>query len=172
MLRRGLHQLAHGDFIGRANHHEPGQRAGQAQILNAHLRRSVFADGDAAVRAHRFQIHVGKRRGDAQLLEALVHHEHGEAGDERNLARRGQARADGHHVGFGDAAFEETVRKLLAESGGVGGFRQIGVQHHDVRIRVPQFHQRFAERLARGRPIFNSYLVLAAVFRFITSKLL
>ena len=50
---------------------------------------------------------------------------------------------------------KKPVREFLAELGGVGGLRKIGVQHHDVRIRRAQLHQRFAERFARGGAEFQ-----------------
>src|ERR1039458_2768616 len=52
--------------------------------------------------------------------EALIHHEHAEAGDKRNFPHHGQAGADAHHVRLGDAAGKEAVGKLLFEIGGHG----------------------------------------------------
>ena len=153
-LDRRFDQLHHRHFVGRTHHYEPRQRTGQADVLDAHLRRSILADRDPAVRPHRFQIDVGKRRGDAQLLEALVEHEGGKTRHERNFSRRGEAGADRNHVRLGDSALEKAIGKLLAELGRVGGLGEIRVEYDDVRVSAPQLDERLAEGLARGRAEF------------------
>src|ERR1043166_9051299 len=153
-LDRRFNQLHHRHFVGRTHHYEPRQRTGQADVLDAHLRRSILADRDPAVRPHRFQIDVGKRRGDAQLLEALVEHEGGKTRHERNFSRRGEAGADRNHVRLGDSALEKAIGKLLAELGRVGGLGEIRVEYDDVRVSAPQLDERLAEGLARGRAEF------------------
>ena len=63
-------------------------------------------------------LHVGLAIG--HLLAELVVHaagdEFGEGADEGDLARHGQAGRRAHHVGFGDAALDET----FGEFGGEG----------------------------------------------------
>src|ERR1700693_3781428 len=113
--RHGEDQRAHRDFVGRREYAKAGKRTGQPQVLNAHLRWSVFAYRDAAVRTHHLQVDIRIRRGYSQLLESFVHGEAGEAGREWNLAARGHAGTDCHHVGFGNSAFHEALWKLLGE---------------------------------------------------------
>ena len=148
--RRGAHQRLGGCLVGRRDHHKSRQRTRQADLFNAHLRRPVVADRDAAVRSHHLQVRASVGRADAQLLEALVHHEHAEAGDKRNLSGHGQAGSHAHHVRFGDAAGEEAIGKFLRKIRGHGGFRKIGIHHHYVFVLAPQFHQRAPEGFARG----------------------
>ena len=94
-VRRGrADQRLGGGLIGRRDHHETRQRTGQRGLFHAHLRGAVFADRDAAVRPHHLEVDLGIRRADAELLEALVHHEGRETGDERDLSRQRQPGAD------------------------------------------------------------------------------
>ena len=59
----GVHQRSRRHFIGRRDHDE-ARRASRpgSDLLDAHLRRSVFADRDAAVRADHLQVHVRDKR--------------------------------------------------------------------------------------------------------------
>ena len=107
----GSVSCSHRNVVGGAENHESGQRTGQAHVLDAHLRRTVFADGDAAMSADDLQIHLRKSRGNAELLESLVHRKHRETGRERYYRRCEAGTNRSSHVLFDDAAFEETVWK-------------------------------------------------------------
>ncbi len=69
--RGGAHQRLRGGFIGGRNHHEARQRTGERSLLDAHLRRAVFADGNAAVRAHHLQVRVSDRRRTRAAARSL-----------------------------------------------------------------------------------------------------
>src|SRR5205085_7358370 len=116
------------------------------------LRRSVFTDRDAAVRADHFQIDVRECGGDTHLLESLVQREHGKGRRERNLSCRGQSGTDGEHVHLRNTALKKSSRKLLGKRGSIGGLGKVRIQGHYVRIHPPHFHQSLSERLARGSP--------------------
>src|SRR2546423_1378939 len=70
----------------------------------------------------------------AQLVVALIADKNGERRGEGNFPAQRQPAGDAHHIGFGDAAGEKALGKLLLKFGAEGGFGQIGVEHHDVGI--------------------------------------
>jgi hypothetical protein len=132
--RGGADQRLGGDFIRGRDHDEAGEGAGQADFLDAHLGGAVFADRDAAVGAHDFEIDLRIGGTAAKLFEALVHGEGRETGDEGDLAGQSQACADGRHVGLGDPAGDEPVGELLLKVSGHGGLGKIRVAHDDVAV--------------------------------------
>src|SRR5579883_1412020 len=142
-------------FVGRCQHHEAGQGTGQAGLFDAHLRRAVLADGNAAMRPDDLHIEARVSDADAKLLESLVHHERGKAGGERDFAGVRHARGLSDHVGLRDAKGEEPVGELFREVVSHRGFRQVGVANHDVFVLLAEFGQGPAEGLTGGRARFQ-----------------
>ena len=60
----------------------------------------------------------------------------------------GKARRDAHHIRFGDAAVEEALGIRLLKDTGLGGGREVGVQHDKVRVFRRQLLQGIAVALS------------------------
>ena len=136
-------------LVGRDDHDEAGQRAGEGDVLDAHLRCAVFADRDAGVAADDLDVQV--RIGDRhpQLVVGVAGDERGEAGDQARLARAGQAAGDADEVALGDADVEEPVGVLLAEPLGPGRVAHVGVDDDEVGMVGPEGFEGPAEGVAR-----------------------
>ena len=78
VLGHAMHQGAGAEFVGRHQHHEPGEAAGERDVFHGHLAGTVFADGNSAVRADKLGVHAGIGDGNPKLVVALVHQKHGE----------------------------------------------------------------------------------------------
>jgi hypothetical protein len=86
----------------------------------------------------------------ADLLEGAARRKHGKAGGKGDLPAGRQASGHAHHVALGNAALNEAVWVCLAKILHFCGVGQIGYQHHNIRIRLSQLHQGFAEALPGG----------------------
>ena len=117
------------------------------EVLEAHLRRPVLADRDAGVRAREPEVRAADRRHPDEVVRPRE--EGGERRSERDLAEH--LHADGHadHVLLGDVALDEPFGSLRLEVLGVGGVRDLGVDHDDVRAGGER-GERLTERLAGG----------------------
>src|SRR5688572_1218859 len=104
MSGSGHYERRHRHFVGRRHHYETRKRARQAKILDAHLRRTVLTDRDAAMRSHYLEVCIAVGRRNTKLLEALIKNEAGETCHEWDLAGGCQSRANGYHVRLGNSA--------------------------------------------------------------------
>ena len=118
------------------------------QVFQAHLRRAVFADAHADVRAGELQVRLRNAR-DANLVEG-AREEAGERGGKRHLAARAEARGHADHVLLGNETFRETVREFLEELFRVGGILRVAVHRDDALVHLADARERVAVGLARG----------------------
>ena len=105
---------------------------------------AVLAHGNAAVAGSHLHIQVGIADGVTDLLKGTAGGEHGEAGSEGHQSHGGSASGHGHHVFFGNAAVEVTVRERLAEHTGLGCTGQVGVKNDQIVMLGAQLHQSLA----------------------------
>jgi hypothetical protein len=133
-LRGGLRRL----LVGRHDHHEPGERAGQADILDAHLAGAILADRDPRMAADHLDVQVRIGHRHPELVVGVAGDERGEAGDQADLARAGQAARDADQVALGDADIEEPVRVFLAEPFGARRVAHVAVDHDEVGVLAAQ----------------------------------
>ena len=150
--RGGAHQRLGGDLVGRRDHHEAGQRTGQPDFFDAHLRRAVFADRDAAVRAHHLQVDVAGRPRRRAAARSPCSSRRPRSWRRTESCRRSASPAPTATMLASAMPQEiEALRKLLGEIRGHGGLGKVRVAHHDVLVLAAQFHQRAPEGFARGR---------------------
>src|SRR5258708_39868019 len=78
MLGHPMDEGARAEFIRRTEHHETRQGAHDGVVFHRLLAGSVFADGDAAVRADKFGVYAWISHAHAQLVVAFITEEDGE----------------------------------------------------------------------------------------------
>ena len=152
LVRRHLfQQFFRGDGFRRIQHRAADNRAHHGQIFQRHLRRAVFADADADVRADEFHIR-GRNSRDANLV-CGARKKCRERRDERNVAARRKPNGDGHKVLFRDETFGESVRELFEKLFRVGGIFRVAVHRDDALIGFTNADERGTVSFARGNLI-------------------
>ena len=151
------HRLDEGDGahpVGRVQDGGAVERAEERQILDGHLRRSVFTDRHAGVRAAQPQVGPADR-AHADLI-CRAREERAERRGERRLAERLQPGLDADHALLGDVQLEEALGRH-----GLGFLRvcrvpDLTVEHHDVVVGPGEPRERVPERLAgRDRSVIR-----------------
>ena len=140
----GLHVISGG------HHHHAGDGTHEGKILAALVGGAVLAHGDAAVGGADLHIQMGIANGIAHLLKGPARREHGEAGGKGHKPHGGGTGGSGDHVALGDAAVEMALRERLFEGAGLGGTRQIRVEHDEVRVLRAQLLEGVAVALPGG----------------------
>ena len=102
--------------IARNHDNHTGEGAHKGDVLHRLVRRTVFAEGDACVRRSDFHIGVAVCHFLAELVIHTAGHELGEGADERNLACYCETCCSADHIGFGDAALDESLGKFSRKS--------------------------------------------------------
>ena len=108
----GLHGLV---VVAGHKHGHAGQGAHQGQVFHGLVRGAIFTKGYS--RVGRSELDVGVAVGYF-LTHLVVHaagHELGEGAAERHFAGKGEAGCDAYHVGFRDAALNESFGEFLGK---------------------------------------------------------
>ena len=71
----------------------------------------------------------------------------GECAREWDFSCCGQPRSDAHHIGFGNAYLEKTLREFLLKMVHLQGLHQVGCQPDDVGVLAPELEQALAETI-------------------------
>ncbi len=148
VLGHQRHQPLRAHRFARIEHRAVRHGAHDREIFERHLRRAVFPDRDAGMRAR--QLHVD--RGDARHPDEVrrSREKAGERGREGNRAARGQTHRHPDHDLLGDEVLEEAIREGLAESVAEGGVLDVRVERDDTLVHGANGRERGAPRLARG----------------------
>lgn len=133
----GVARVQHGRAVHRAHHR---------QVLQAHLRGPVLADGGTRVGADEIDAGPADRRHADEVVGAGE--ERRERGDVRHPAARREPHRGGHQLLFGDVALEEPLGVFLGEELGASGVADLAVQGDDIAARGAER----GERLPVGVP--------------------
>ena len=162
VLRRRVDQRLHRDFIRRRDHDEARQRAREADLLDAHLRRPVLADRDAAVRARppsRSCSDTRPRRAAARSLCSARTRRSWPRTESCPRTPGPQPIAD--HVRFRDTAFERSGQGILSRNRwSYVDFERSASSTTMSLFSRPSSTSAFRTPRASPRPSFSSYLVL------------
>ena len=120
--------------VGGVDDGHAGDHAHDGQILQALMGRAVLTHGDARVGSADLDVEMGVGHAVADLLKGTSGGEHGEGGGYDGLTGGGKACGDTDHIALGDTAIKEAVGIRLGEIAGLGGFCQVGVQHHEIAV--------------------------------------
>jgi hypothetical protein len=136
--------------IGRDHDLHLRHRAHQREVLDHLVRGAVLAEGDAAVGGADPNLEPVVGDAEADLVVGARAGEDREGGGVRNLAGGGEAAGDRHHVRLGGPDVEEALGELLPELHRLGRDREVGVERDDLRVALPEGHERVAVGLAGG----------------------
>src|SRR5665213_4555964 len=148
VLRHLFQQFFGGHGFGGIKHGAADDGAHQRNVFQRHLRRAVFANADADVRADELQIGL-RNSGDANLVGGAGE-ERRERRGERHMAARGVADRDGDEVLFRDETFNGAFGKFLEKFFRESGIFGVAVQCVDARIGLAEADERRAVGFARG----------------------
>ena len=104
----------------------------RAMSSRRHLRRAVFADADADVRAD--EVQVRHRNARHANLVRRAGEERRERGGKRHFAARAETGGHAHEVLFRDETFGGAFGEFLEKFFRVGRVLGVAVQRHDARI--------------------------------------
>src|SRR5215469_1249066 len=128
------------DRIAWIKHDRFRHGAEEAEVFQAHLRRAVFADGNANVRAN--ELHVEVRESGQTDEIGSASEKAGESRCERDFAGGCEAHRCSDHVLFGNVHLEEAIRRDFLEKLGVGGVLDVAVSTNNVLIGFANFRKR------------------------------
>ena len=135
------------DRVARIEHGVVRLGAEHREILERHLRRPVFANRHAGVRAGQLDADVADR-GHADEVGG-ARQEAGERRGERNRAARRQAHRGADHHLLGDEVLVEAIGRDLLELVAEGRVLDVGVERDDARVGLAELGERGAVGFAR-----------------------
>lgn len=147
-LHGGAHDRAKVRVVARVGYLHVGQAAHDRDVLDAVVRGTRPARGQAHVGARDLHVECRVADGDGDLVQRPSRGEDREGRGKRGEALQGEPRGDAEEILLGDAHLDESLGKGLHEQDRLGGRVEVGVQHDDVGPLATEIHERAPEGLA------------------------